>query len=168
MALKDALLPEFDHEMALTRRVLERVPFGDAAWRPHAKSMTLGELATHLVELPTWAPTILTQRQFDMGGQEDVEEPPAWEADTLAALLAAFDKNALAARRVIADTSDAQFMEPWTLKSRGQEVFTLPKVAVLRSFILSHVIHHRGQLSVYLRLRDVPVPSIYGPSADER
>jgi uncharacterized damage-inducible protein DinB len=165
MALKDTLLPEFDHEMAVTRRLLERVPFADAGWKPHPKSMSLGELASHLADIPGWTSVLLRSSGFDMdgaGGGGPKQQP------THEALLAAFDANVRSARDLIADTSDAQFMEPWTLRGGGQEIFTQPKVGVLRGWLFSHSIHHRGQLSVYLRLRDVPVPAIYGPSADER
>jgi uncharacterized damage-inducible protein DinB len=165
MALKDTLLPEFDHEMAVTRRLLERVPFADAGWKPHPKSMSLGELASHLADIPGWTSVLLRSSGFDMdgaGGGGPKQQP------THEALLAAFDANVRSARDLIADTSDAQFMEPWTLRGGGQEIFTQPKVGVLRGWLFSHSIHHRGQLSVYLRLRDVPVPGIYGPSADER
>lgn len=165
MALKDTLLPEFDHEMAVTRRLLERVPFAEAGWKPHPKSMSLGELASHLADIPGWTSVLLRSSGFDMDGAggDGPKQQPTHEA-----LLAAFDANVRSARDLIADTSDAQFMEPWTLRGGGQEVFTQPKVGVLRSWLFSHSIHHRGQLSVYLRLRDVPVPGIYGPSADER
>lgn len=166
MALKDALLPEFDHEWAVTRRLLERVPFDQAEWKPHDRSMTIGALATHLADLPTWAPVLLRQPEFDManvgGGGPKVRHATAAE------LLGDFDRNVRAARDLIADTTDAQFMEPWTLKEQGKDLFTMPRVGILRSFLMSHAIHHRGQLSVYLRLRDIPVPSMYGPSADER
>lgn len=165
MALKDSLVPEFEYEMTLTRRVLERVPFADAAWRPHPKSMSLGELASHLADIPGWAGTLLRSNGFDMdgvGGGGPKLHP------TQEALLAAFDANVRTARDLMADTTDTQFMEPWTLRGGGQEIFTQPKVSVVRSWLFSHSIHHRGQLSVYLRLREVPVPSIYGPSADDR
>jgi uncharacterized damage-inducible protein DinB len=166
MALKDALLPEFDHEMAVTRRLLERVPLHDTEWQPHAKSMTIGVLATHLAELPGWAPVLIKESGFDIGG--DHGEGPKTKYRTTTALLAAFDANVKAARELLAAASDGELLQPWTLRDKGKEVFTLPRVATLRSFLLSHTIHHRGQMSVYLRLRDVPVPSIYGPSADER
>jgi uncharacterized damage-inducible protein DinB len=166
MALKDSLLPEFDHEMALTRRVLERTPLQDAAWRPHARSMSLGELSTHLANIPSWVPSILRGSGYDMTPEN--EAPRREVLGTTDALLAELDRNVTAARQLIAETSDAQYMEPWSLKDRGKEVFTMPKVASLRSFLFSHSIHHRGQLSVFLRLRDVPVPAMYGPSGDER
>jgi hypothetical protein len=127
MAFRDALLPEFDHEMAVTRRVLERMPFHDASWQPHVKSMSLAALAAHLVDIPGWTAVILTQNQFDMGGMDDMEKTgPTLRAETLPALLAAFDTSTKTARELIAATSDAQFMEPWTLKNRGEEIFTLP------------------------------------------
>jgi uncharacterized damage-inducible protein DinB len=165
MAIKDALLAEFDHEMAVTRRLLERVPFDDKDWKPHQKSMSLGQLATHVADLPGWAPVLLRQRGFDTAA---VGAGPEARHESPAALVKSFDALVRAARELIADTSDGQFMEPWTLKEHGRELFTTPRVGIVRSFLLNHSIHHRGQLSVYLRLRDVAVPSIYGPSADER
>jgi uncharacterized damage-inducible protein DinB len=165
MALKDALLPEFDHEMAVTRRVLERVPLNDKDWRPHPKSMSIGALASHLADIPNWVPVLLSESGFDMGGGGP--GPQAKHAN-VEELLADFDKHVKTARELIANTSDAQFMEPWTLRESGREVFTMPRMGTVRSFLLSHSIHHRGQMSVYLRLREIPVPAIYGPSADER
>lgn len=162
MAIKDILLPEFDHEMGVTRKVLERVPDDKFGWQPHAKSMTMGRLAGHLAETPMWATETLTKDGIDMGGDYTPDIPK-----TRAEVLAKFDKQVAAARLVLDATTDAVFASPWTLKSKGQVIFTMPKVAVLRSFVMNHIIHHRGQMSVYLRLNDVPVPSIYGPSADE-
>jgi uncharacterized damage-inducible protein DinB len=165
MALTDALLPEFDREMAVTRRVLERVPFDDFNWKPHRKSMSIGELASHLCNILSWVPILLKDKSFDISGAG----PSGAVASTSAQqLVASYDEHLKAARDLIASTSDGQFMEPWTLKEKGKEVFTMPRIAVLRTVFLSHSIHHRGQLSVYLRLRDIPVPPIYGPSADER
>jgi uncharacterized damage-inducible protein DinB len=165
MAMRDFLVPEFDHEMAVTRRVLERVPMADAAWKPHPRSFSLGELATHIAQLPTWAQATLR------GDSMDLQAPDAPARPTVPAgtpeLLERFDRHVAAARALLADTSDAEMMLPWTLRAGEHVVFTLPRAAVLRSFIFSHTIHHRGQLTVYLRMRDVPVPSIYGPSADE-
>ena len=165
MAIKDALLPEFDHEMAVTRRVLERVPMADAAWKPHEKSMSLGALAAHLADIPRWTSTILEKPGYDMatGKAAPQEEYPSVEA-----LLDAFDAHVKGSRALIATRSDAEMLAPWTLSAGEHVVFTQPRVGALRGFLFSHSIHHRGQLSVYLRLRNVPVPSIYGPSADER
>lgn len=164
MAMKDALLPEFDHEMGMTRTLLERVPDDRLAWKPHERSMTLARLATHLAEVPGWVGTMLNESAFDTGGLR----PPPRESGSRHEILDLFDRNVAAARETIVGKSDAELMAPWTLKRDGRDLFTVPKVALLRSFLLSHVIHHRGQLSVYLRLNEVSVPAIYGPSADER
>jgi uncharacterized damage-inducible protein DinB len=162
MALRDSLLPEFDHEMGTTRRLLERVPT-DYAWKPHPKSMSLGGLATHVANLPQWTNFTLEHNALDLDGPM----PRVQEATSPEELLSTFDRNVTAARAAIAAAGDGELMAHWTLRRGSRELFTLPKVAVLRSFVVNHMIHHRGQLSVYLRLKDVPVPSIYGPSADE-
>jgi uncharacterized damage-inducible protein DinB len=162
MAIKDALLPEFDHEMATTRRVIERVPDGKFAYKPHDKSMTMGRLASHIADMPTWAVSGITLDSLDLAAGHK-----PFEAASQAELLTAFDKNAAAARSAIAGATDETFMKNWSLKNGATTLMTMPKIAVVRSFVLNHIIHHRGQLSVYLRLNDVPVPSIYGPSADE-
>jgi uncharacterized damage-inducible protein DinB len=162
MAIRDALLPEYDHEMGTTRRLLERVP-ADYAWKPHQKSMSLGELATHLANLPTWAIEAVEQSFFDL----DAPREPLTAVSSGNELLSRFDANVASARAAIASKSDAELMAPWTLKRGSHQLFTMPKAAVLRSFVMNHMIHHRGQLSVYLRLKDVPVPAIYGASADE-
>jgi uncharacterized damage-inducible protein DinB len=165
MTIADALLPEFDREMGLTRRVLERVPDGQFDWHPHAKSMTLGRLAEHLAELPGWARVSILEGGIDMAtGRPPDYVPPA----TRAAVLEMFDRHVGEARAALSGRTDAELMAPWTLKAQGKEIFTMPKAAVLRGFVMNHLIHHRGQMSVYLRLHDVPVPSIYGPSADEQ
>ena len=162
MPLTDALLPEFDHEMTLTRKLLERVPEDKFDWKPHQKSMTLGGLATHLANLPNWGEMTLNQSEIDIGGAA-----PNPQAASRADLLAAFDKAVAATRGTLTGKSDAELMAPWTLKRDGHAIFSMPKAAVWRSFVMSHIVHHRGQLSVYLRLQDVPLPSIYGPSVDE-
>ena len=163
MAIKDSLLPEFDHEMGTTRRVLERVPDADLAWKPHAKSFSLGELAYHLAHIPTWVDVTFDVAIFDIATVGARPKQPA----AIAPLLTAFDANVKKARARINEQPDPAFFATWTLKKEGQEIFTMPKVAVLRSFVMNHLIHHRGQMSVYLRLRNVPLPSIYGPTADE-
>jgi uncharacterized damage-inducible protein DinB len=162
MAFKDALIAEFDHEMGTTRKLLERVPDDKLAWRPHERSMTLGTLATHLGTLPQWTGTILGETSFDLAAAPPPEPPRT----SRAGILALFDDARRQARAAM-DKSDAEYAAAWTLSRGGQEVFTIPRSAAFRSFVLSHLIHHRGQLSVYLRLNDVPVPAIYGPSADE-
>jgi uncharacterized damage-inducible protein DinB len=165
MSIADALLPEFDREMGVTRRLLERVPDGTFAWQPHARSMTLGRLAEHLAELPQWIGATVDQSGVDLAAARRPEgyQPPA----TCAAVLAMFDQNVKAARAALAGRTDAELMAPWSLRRGEQLVFTMPKAGVLRAFVMNHIVHHRGQLSVYLRMHDVPLPSIYGPSADE-
>ena len=164
MPLIDSLLPEFDREMGLTRRALERVPDGQFEWRPHPTSVTLGRLAEHLTEMPMWASTTMAQRELDATAQRPQDyRPPA----TRAAVLGQFDAGYKAARNHLVNKTDAEFAAPWTLKNGGKEVFTAPKGTVMRNFVLNHMIHHRGQLVVYLRMLGVPVPSIYGPSGDE-
>jgi len=166
MAMNQALLGEFDHEMASTRKSLERVPDGKFDWKPHTKSMTMGALAAHIAFIPHWAKLTLDTPNFEVnppGGQQ--ARPP--ELKTKADVLAFFDKNVPEARAAIAAASDQSMMTPWSLLNGGKTVFTMPRIGVLRAMIMNHMIHHRAQLGVYLRLNDVPVPSIYGPSADE-
>ena len=166
MSLSEALLPEFDQEMASTRKTLERVPEDKFDWKPHEKSTPLGALATHLAQLPSWAGRSLNQDEFDLAppGKGPFRIEPAKSRDEL---LTAFDQHVAEARAVIAGASDEFFMKPWSLLQGGKTIFTIPRAAVLRTFVISHIIHHRAQLGVYLRLNDVPVPSVYGPSADE-
>jgi uncharacterized damage-inducible protein DinB len=163
MPLKDSVLPEFDHEMGTTRRVLERVPDADLAWKPHDKSFSLGQLAAHVANLPNWAVMTFDSDAFDVATMGPRGVAPA----SVAELLRTFDGNVKTARAKIDEQTDPAFLAKWTLKNAGEEVFSMPKIAVLRSFVMNHIIHHRGQLTVYLRLRNVPLPSIYGPTADE-
>lgn len=167
MAIKDAFLPEFDNEMQRTRKCLERVPEGKFDWRPHEKSMPLGRLASHLADIPNYGTATLTLDSLDFA-------PPGGEPrktaqhSTRQALLDAFDRNVAGVRAQIEKASDEHLTKPWSLLRGGQTIFTLPRTAVLRNFMMSHLIHHRAQLGVYLRLNDVPVPAVYGPSADEQ
>jgi uncharacterized damage-inducible protein DinB len=163
MSISQGLLPEFDQEMAGTRKSLERVPEGKTEWQPHPKSMTLGRLAGHLAELPNWVVETIKRDELSLDGQYT-----PFISSSPKELLAMFDAKVAEARALIQSASDADLMKPWTLKVRGQTAFTMPKIAVLRGMVMNHIIHHRGQLTVYLRLNDVPVPSLYGPSADER
>jgi uncharacterized damage-inducible protein DinB len=162
MAIKDGLLAEFDHEMATTRKLLERLPDARLAWKPHAKSYSLGGLATHLANLPVWANAILNEASFDLG----LETPHIAEKTSRSEILAAFDENVKRARGSM-DKTDAEYAARWSLMRGAQEVFSMPRAAAFRSFVMSHMIHHRGQLSVYLRLSDIPLPPVYGPTADE-
>jgi uncharacterized damage-inducible protein DinB len=162
MPLADALLMELDRELAVTRKLLERVPDRQFAWKPHPKSFTLGQLASHVAELPQWGVMTITQSELNLDGSGGPTAPASH-----AALLAAFDEHAAAFRKNLTGRTDAELLAPWTLKHMGKPLFSMPRVSVLRSFVMNHLIHHRGQLSVYLRQLDVPLPSIYGPSADE-
>ena len=166
MALSDAILPEFDYEMANTRKTLERVPDDKFDWKPHDKSTSMGGLATHLSNIPTWAIYTIAQDSLDLA-PEGKPLPTAEIAKSQSDLLNVFDDNVAKARAAIAGASDAELMKRWSLLKNGKQLMTLPKIAVLRSFVMNHQIHHRAQLGVYLRLNDIPVPSIYGPSADE-
>ncbi len=166
MALSNVLLPEFDHEMANTRKTLERVPDDKFAWKPHEKSMPMGKLASHLADIPHWVGDLFRSESFDVAPPGGQPYQP-FQVNSRAEVLAVFDKNIAAARKTISEASDESMFKTWSLLSGGKAAFTMPRIAVLRSFIMSHIIHHRAQLGVYLRLNDVPVPAIYGPSADE-
>ena len=166
MPINQVLLHEFDQEAANTRKTLERVPDDKLDWRPHDKSLTMGELASHIANLLTWTEVTLNQDSIDIAPPEGAP-PPQSPATSQNELLEKFDKNIADARNVIANTNDEQFIKPWSLLSGGETVFTMPRSAVLRSFVMNHLIHHRAQLCVYLRLNNIPVPAIYGQSADE-
>ena len=164
MTIAELLLPEVEQEMATTRRVLERVPDEKLAWKPHARSWSMGDLASHIVNMIKWTDVTMNQTEFDLGSvsPEQMNQP----AKNRAELLAWFDANVAGARQALA-RDDADYFVPWTLKNGGQVYFTMPRYTCVRSFCLNHIVHHRAQLGVYLRLNDIPVPGAYGPSADE-
>ncbi|MCI0403597.1 MAG: DinB family protein [Acidobacteria bacterium] len=166
MKLSDVLLPEFDQEMANTRKTLERVPENNPEFKPHEKSMTLSRLAGHVAELPMWGATTLSQDSFDFA---PAGQPPFQPTlmTSRAQLLKVFDDGVARTRAALAGASDDAWQKPWTLLAGGKTIFSMPRLAVWRGFVMSHLVHHRAQLGVYLRLNNVPVPSIYGPSADE-
>ncbi len=166
MSLSEMIMPEFEQEMAHTRRTLERVPEEKFEWKPHEKSSSLGGLATHLANIPSWTTHTFEKEELDIAPPG---APPfrMEQAKSTADLLAAFDKNVADARATLAGASDERWFGKWSLLSGGNTIMTMPRVAVMRGFVMSHLIHHRAQLGVYLRLLDVPVPAIYGPSADE-
>jgi uncharacterized damage-inducible protein DinB len=166
MPLSHSLLPEFDHEMANARKTLERVPEDKMAWKPHEKSMTMARLATHVAEVPGWGTVTLEQDSFDVA---PAGAPPRQGANLQSRqeILDMFDRNVTAARAALSKTTDDQFMRRWTLLKGGATRFTMSRIAVFRTMVMSHLIHHRAQLGVYLRMNGVPVPAIYGPSADE-
>ena len=165
MSIAESILPEFDRETATTRLLLERLPESQAAWKPHVKSMSLGQLAMHIANLPRWTSIALERTDFDTN-PPDGSRMAGPEFESAATLLRSYDANVSAARALLARTTDGEFMVQWTLKNAGKSMFSMPRIAVLRSFVLNHAIHHRGQLSVYLRLLDVSIPNIYGPTAD--
>lgn len=163
MNLIDPVLSELAHETGTTRRLLERVPAQRLAWSPHQKSMALGRLATHIAEIPGWVGSIVDKDEFDIGASGYV--PPS--LSSVAEIVAMFDKNVAMATESLQRQDNQRLLANWQLKKNGQLVVQMPRLAMIRSFLMNHLIHHRGQLSVYLRLQDVPLPSIYGPTADE-
>ncbi len=167
MKISETVLPEFDQEMANTRKVLERVPAAKFSWKPHAKSSEFGALAAHIANMPDWAGLTMQSDSFDYAppGAPPYQTPKYTSTEDL---LAAFDKSVAQGRAAIAAADDSKFLAPWTLMAGGQTIMTMPRVAVIRTFVMNHTIHHRAQLGVYLRLNDIPVPGLYGPSADEQ
>lgn len=164
MAMKDALLPEFDHEMAQLRVTLSRCEKAHFAFRPHERSWCMGQLARHLANVPMWAQMTMTTDELDFATfpAPKYEEPANTEA-----ILAEFDGNVKAARAELEKANDADFVKTWTGRTGDKIHFAMPKVAILRTFVMNHMIHHRGQLTIYLRLTGAKVPALYGPSADE-
>lgn len=167
MPLSQILLPEFEREMAVSRKYLERLPEAQFDWRPHAKSRTLGVLAQHLSDISGNVTRTLTTDSFDVAPAGPPPRQPA-EPASRAAILNNFDGKVAEAKQQLAAATDEQLQRPWTLRAGAKTIFTLPKAAVLRVAVFSHMIHHRAQLGVYLRMHDVPLPSTYGPSADEQ
>jgi uncharacterized damage-inducible protein DinB len=161
--IAQSLLPEFDHEIASTRKMLERVPENKPDFRPHPKSMPLNRLAAHVAEVPEWG--VMTLTQDEMSFDPATFTPPVMT--NRETLLAKFDENVKKVREALASTSDESMMKTWTLKVGGRTVMAMPRVVVMRSFVMNHMIHHRAQLGVYLRMNDIPVPGMYGASADE-
>ncbi|HEY8623667.1 MAG TPA: DinB family protein [Casimicrobiaceae bacterium] len=162
MSLSQILLPEFDEEMANTRKMIERIPDGQFEYQPHPKSMTLGRLASHVVELAGWGGNTLNTELLELqAGQAPLSMKTRQE------LLDTFDKNVQETRALIEKASDEDLRKIWTLKFDGKTVFSMPRIAVLRGAVMNHLIHHRAQLSVYLRMVGVEIPGMYGPSADE-
>ena len=162
MAINEAFLGELDYEATSTRKMLERIPADKFDWKPHEKSMTMGQLAIHVADMFTWYSATLETDEMDFA--KGYEQPKPENAEQLVAL---FDKNLAAAKESLKNASAENFGNSWRLRNGEQIFFEMPKTAVLRTFVVNHIVHHRGQLAVYLRLNDIPVPSVYGPSADE-
>jgi uncharacterized damage-inducible protein DinB len=165
MGLSEGLLAEFDQEMASTRRTLERIPADKLTWKPHEKSMGLGRLAGHLAELPGFGLRMIQVDSFNFANRPAGQKPLV--AESQKHVLEIFDKNVAALREAIAGVSDADLAKNWTLAAGDKKIYDGPRMGALRRMLMNHMIHHRAQLGVYLRLNGVPVPSVYGPSADE-
>ena len=163
LSLMQLATGDLEQELATTRRMLERLPDEHLAWKPHEKSMSLGALAAHLTNLLFWQTMTLEHDAFDVAAPQPSRDAP----ESREALLREFDEKAAVLREALAQTDEAALARPWSLKRGDHVLFTQPKAAILRTFGISHMVHHRGQLSVYLRLLDVPVPPSYGPTADE-
>jgi len=167
MTIGQSMLAEFDQEMQNTRKTLERVPDDKWNWKPHEKSGTVGWLAAHIATLPGWATMTINTEEFDyapVSGKSSYQPP---KTENSKDLLAVFDKESSEARAALASVSDQEMLKTWTLLAGGKEIFAMPRVAVIRGVVMNHLIHHRAQLGVYFRLMGVPVPGLYGPSADE-
>ena len=165
MALSDSLSAELGHEASNTKKMLERVLIGHFDWKPHEKSFTLGRLATHVAELPSWAGYIVKADEFNLASR-DYSKPNT--AGSSSELMNLFEEHLAKAKEDLQDVSDETMMQNWTLKSGEQVFFTMPRIVVIRNMVLNHIVHHRAQLGVYLRLLDIPVPGMYGPTADEK
>ena len=166
MAIAQSLLPEFEHEMAGLRRVIERIPADRMDFRPHPKSFNLRDLANHLATVPGWTVSTMKETELDFGLPETQAKQPKPSA-TVEGLLRTLDAGVEAALAALTQAGDEDFKVMWTLKNQGEVILSMPRIAVYRGFVMNHLIHHRAQLSGYLRQLDVPVPALYGPSADE-
>jgi len=166
MSIAQSMLPEYDYEMANTRKTLERIPEDKLEYKPDPKSMSMGVLASHISQMPGYAVATMTTDSFDIAPATG-DKPPQFLATSRQQLLAEFDKNVAAGRAAIAAGTDQQMMQHWSLLAAGKAIFDMPRAGVLRTLVMNHLIHHRAQLTVYYRLNGVPVPALYGPSADE-
>ncbi|QDV52543.1 DinB family protein [Gimesia fumaroli] len=167
MTIAESILPEFEIEMAGTRKVLERIPDDKLDWKAHSKSNTIGWVAKHLTEIASWTASILAHDSFDINPKDcEAYKPP--QLNTTQEILDQFDKYVEESKQLIQQTPDEEFGKPWSLLNAGEPLFTMPKLAVIRTWVLNHTIHHRAYLCSYLRLNDIPVPGLYGPSGDEQ
>ncbi|MGQ0635651.1 MAG: DinB family protein [Planctomycetaceae bacterium] len=167
MTYAEQILPEFDAEMASTRKVLERIPEDKLDWKPHPKSNTIGWNANHLAEIPGWVEGTLTHLSWDMApvGGEPYQSP---KLASRKAILDLFDRNVASARESLASVKESELAKVWSLLSAGKPIISMPRAAVIRGFVLNHLIHHRAILCVYLRMNNIAVPGMYGPSGDEK
>lgn len=167
MPIADLLIPELEQELAVTRRVLERVPDDRPDWKPHPKSFSIAHLSQLVARLPGWIPMMLDRAELDIAPR-DGPKFAGYSNEKTSTLLAEFDRNAEAARAAVAKAGDADFQVAWTLLKGGEKIMTQPRYQMLRYMVVNHIVHHRAQLSVYLRMLDVPLPQMYGPTADDR
>jgi len=167
MNLPDLLLPEFDAEMKTTRRVLESVPDGRGEWQAHPKAWKLGHLAQLVARLPGWTAMTMKQTELDLA-PKDGPKMAGYSMETTATLLDTFDNGVKEGRQALVDAKPDDWNVPWTLKRAGETMLTMPRYMIYRQMTMNHIVHHRAQLAMYLRLLDVHVPSMYGPSGDEK
>lgn len=167
MSIGKRMLPEFEIEMAVTRTMLERVPEDKLDWAPHPKSMTMGRLASHLAEMPSWSPAFIEADEWDMAPTDGGAEYSPPNLGTVAEMLDVFDQGVVKAKELLANVSDEAMLSSWSFKRAGEILSSAPKISVIRRMLMNHLIHHRAQLGIYLRLNDVPVPQTFGPTADE-
>ena len=165
MRIGQSMVPEFDREMAGTRKVMEGIPDDKLDWKIHEKSNTMGWGACHLADIPSWVEMTIEHDSFDVAPSGEPYQTPTFE--TTAEILASFDKNVARARALLENVEDEAIYQPWSLLRSGEVLMTMPRIAVLRTWVLNHTIHHRAHLCVYLRVNDLPVPGLYGPSADD-
>lgn len=168
MPINQSFLGELDHEVSTTRKMILRIPDDKLGWKPHEKSMTAGKLASHIAEMYSWGDATMRTDELDLAPVGGTKWEP-FQGKSVAEIVARLDVNFASVKEALtAATDDSAWMNMWTLKSAGQTLMSMPRVACLRGMVMNHIVHHRGQLSVYLRLMDVSVPAIYGPSADEK
>ena len=166
MRIAQLLLPEYDNEIAITRPVLERVPDDRGEWKPHPRAFPMAHLAQLVARLPSWLPMTMQQTELDISPA--VPTFPGYTIEKTATLLELFDENAATGRAAIVAGTDDEFNVPWTLKSAGKPVMTQPRYMIVRQMVLNHLVHHRAQLGLYLRMTDQAVPEMYGPTADTK
>ncbi len=163
MPFIDVLLPEYDRETGSTRHVLEQIPNAALGWRPHSRSTEMGDLGNHIVDIPRWIAVVMTCQSFNLPSEADKTRPRGMSTEQL---LSRFDANVREARSQLVGADDGTLCEPSTLTRGNNDLFTMPKIVMLRHLVLNHLVHHRGQLTIYLQMQDIQVPSLYGTSED--
>ena len=164
VAFIDVLLPEYDRETGSTRHVLEQIPDAALGWRPHSRLTEMGALGSHIVDIPRWIAIVMTCQSFDLSSEADKTRPRETPTEQL---LSRFDTNVREARSQLVGANDGTLCEPSTVTRGNNDLFTMPKIVMIRHLVLNHLVHHRGQLTIYLQMQDIQVPSLYGPSEDQ-